>query len=49
MGRRASPDDVAGAGLYRSSPAASYVTGSAIAVHGGNERPAYLSVSSPGG
>jgi NAD(P)-dependent dehydrogenase (short-subunit alcohol dehydrogenase family) len=49
MGRLGSPDDVAGACLYLSSSAASYVTGAAVAVHGGNERPAYLSVSSPGG
>ena len=49
MGRLGRPGDVAGACLYLSSPTASYVTGAAIAVHGGNERPAYLSVSSPGG
>ena len=48
MGRLGHPDDVAGACLYLSSSAASYVTGAALPVHGGNERPAYLSVSSPG-
>lgn len=48
MGRLGQPDDVASACLYLSSPAASYVTGAALPVHGGNERPAYLSVSSPG-
>ena len=45
----ATPDDVADACLFLSSPAASYVTGAALPVHGGDERPAYLSVSSPGG
>jgi NAD(P)-dependent dehydrogenase (short-subunit alcohol dehydrogenase family) len=49
LGRLGSPDDVASACLFLSSPAASFVTGAALAVHGGNERPAYLSVSSPGG
>jgi len=49
MGRLGRPADVAAACLYLSSPAASYVTGAALPVHGGNERPAYLSVSSPGG
>ena len=49
MGRLGRPDDVAAACLFLSSPAASYVTGAALPVHGGNERPAYLSVSSPGG
>jgi NAD(P)-dependent dehydrogenase (short-subunit alcohol dehydrogenase family) len=49
MGRLGTPDDVAKACLFLSSPAASYVTGAALEVHGGNERPAYLSASSPGG
>ena len=49
MSRLGTPDDVANACLFLSSPAASYVTGAALAVHGGNERPAYLSASSPGG
>ena len=43
MGRLGTPDDVAAACLYLSSPAASFVTGAALPVHGGNERPAYLS------
>jgi len=43
MGRLGTPDDVANACLFLSSSAASFVTGSALAVHGGNERPAYLS------
>jgi NAD(P)-dependent dehydrogenase (short-subunit alcohol dehydrogenase family) len=41
-GRLGTPDDIAGACLYLSSPAASFVTGSALAVHGGNQRPSYL-------
>jgi NAD(P)-dependent dehydrogenase (short-subunit alcohol dehydrogenase family) len=41
-GRLGTPDDVAGACLLLSSPLASYVTGAALSVHGGNERPAYL-------
>jgi NAD(P)-dependent dehydrogenase (short-subunit alcohol dehydrogenase family) len=49
MQRLGAPDDVANACLFLSSPAASYVTGAALPVHGGNERPAYLSASSPGG
>ena len=43
----ARPDDVAAACLFLSSPAASYVTGAALPVHGGNERPAYLSARLP--
>ena len=49
MGRMGTPDDVADACLFLASPAASYVSGAALAVHGGGERPAYLSASSPGG
>jgi NAD(P)-dependent dehydrogenase (short-subunit alcohol dehydrogenase family) len=41
-GRLGTPDDVAGACLYLSSSLAGYVTGAALSVHGGNERPAYL-------
>lgn len=41
-GRLGTPDDIAGACLYLSSQAASFVTGSALAVHGGNQRPSYL-------
>jgi len=48
MARLGTPDDVAGACLFLSSPAASYVTGAALRVHGGNEWPAYLSAVSRG-
>ena len=47
MGRMASPDDVAGACLFLASPAAAYLTGSALLVHGGGERPAFLAVTDP--
>jgi NAD(P)-dependent dehydrogenase (short-subunit alcohol dehydrogenase family) len=41
-GRMGTGDDVAAACLYLSSPAASFVSGAALQVHGGNERPAWL-------
>jgi NAD(P)-dependent dehydrogenase (short-subunit alcohol dehydrogenase family) len=47
MGRMATPDDVAGACLFLASPAAAYLTGSALLVHGGGERPAFLAVTDP--
>ena len=42
LGRMATPDDVAGACLFLASPLAAYVSGAALAVHGGGEWPAYL-------
>ena len=44
MGRFGTPDDVAGACLFLSSPLAAFVTGATLAVHGGNERPSILEV-----
>jgi NAD(P)-dependent dehydrogenase (short-subunit alcohol dehydrogenase family) len=44
MGRFGTADDVAGACLFLSSPLAAFVTGAALAVHGGNERPSILEV-----
>jgi NAD(P)-dependent dehydrogenase (short-subunit alcohol dehydrogenase family) len=41
-GRAADPADVAGACLLLASPLAGYVSGAALAVHGGGEWPAYL-------
>jgi NAD(P)-dependent dehydrogenase (short-subunit alcohol dehydrogenase family) len=41
-GRMGTPDDVAAACLFLSSPLAPFVTGAALAIHGGNERPAFL-------
>jgi NAD(P)-dependent dehydrogenase (short-subunit alcohol dehydrogenase family) len=42
LGRMGRPEDVADACLFLASPLASYVTGSALLVHGGGERPAFL-------
>jgi NAD(P)-dependent dehydrogenase (short-subunit alcohol dehydrogenase family) len=47
MGRMATPADVAAACLLLASPAAAYLTGSALLVHGGGERPAFLAVTDP--
>jgi hypothetical protein len=35
--------------VFLASPLASYVSGAAILVHGGGERPAFLSALEPGG
>jgi NAD(P)-dependent dehydrogenase (short-subunit alcohol dehydrogenase family) len=45
MRRMATPDDVADACLYLASPLAAFVTGAALTVHGGGERPAYLAAA----
>ena len=42
MGRMATPQDVAGACLYLASPLASQISGAALLVHGGGERPGFL-------
>lgn len=42
LGRPATPAEVAGVCLLLASPMASYVTGAAVAVHGGGEWPGYL-------
>lgn len=42
LGRLAEPREIADVRVFLASPLASYVTGSHIAVHGGGERPAYL-------
>ncbi|MEY2424009.1 MAG: hypothetical protein QOI95_4076 [Acidimicrobiaceae bacterium] len=47
LGRMGDPMDVASACLYLASPMAAYVSGANIVVHGGGERPAYLSVAQP--
>jgi NAD(P)-dependent dehydrogenase (short-subunit alcohol dehydrogenase family) len=47
MGRMATPDDVAAACLFLAAPAAAYLTGAALLVHGGGERPAFLAVTNP--
>ena len=43
-GRLGRADEVAEAVLFLVSPAASYVTGAALEVHGGGERPAFLDI-----
>lgn len=48
MGRPATPEDVAGVCLFLASPLAAYVTGAAVAVHGGGEWPEYLRVTPSG-
>jgi NAD(P)-dependent dehydrogenase (short-subunit alcohol dehydrogenase family) len=40
--RMATPDDVAAACLFLASPLASYISGAALTLHGGGERPAFL-------
>jgi NAD(P)-dependent dehydrogenase (short-subunit alcohol dehydrogenase family) len=42
LGRMATPEDIAAACLYFASPASAYVSGAALLVHGGGERPAFL-------
>jgi NAD(P)-dependent dehydrogenase (short-subunit alcohol dehydrogenase family) len=45
MGRMARPEDVAEACFFLASPAAAYLTGTNLLVHGGGERPAFLAAS----
>lgn len=46
LGRLAKPEDIGWAAAFLASDAASYVSGSTLAVHGGGEPPPYLSASS---
>jgi len=48
LGRMAVPRDVGNACLFLASPLASYVSGTHFAVHGGGEKPAFLSASNAG-
>jgi NAD(P)-dependent dehydrogenase (short-subunit alcohol dehydrogenase family) len=43
--RMATPDDVADACLFLASPLASYISGAALTLHGGGERPAFLAAA----
>src|SRR5260370_247851 len=45
LGRLADPGDVADACLFLASPQASYVSGAALLLHGGGERPAWQSAT----
>jgi NAD(P)-dependent dehydrogenase (short-subunit alcohol dehydrogenase family) len=45
--RLATPDDVADACLFLASPRAAYVSGTYLILHGGGERPAFLSATAP--
>jgi NAD(P)-dependent dehydrogenase (short-subunit alcohol dehydrogenase family) len=47
LGRMGDPVDVADACLFLSSSLASYISGANLLVHGGGERPAYLSAAAP--
>lgn len=42
LGRLATPADVGACAVFLASPAAAYVSGAMLAVHGGGERPAFL-------
>jgi len=42
LGRLGTPDDIADVCLFLASPLARYVSGAALPVHGGGERPAFL-------
>jgi NAD(P)-dependent dehydrogenase (short-subunit alcohol dehydrogenase family) len=43
--RMATPADLAGACMFLASPAASYVSGASLLVHGGGEPPAFLAAA----
>ncbi|WP_069165390.1 SDR family oxidoreductase [Nocardia altamirensis] len=45
LGRMATPDDVGRCAAFLASPLAAYVSGAALLVHGGGERPAFLAAS----
>ncbi len=45
LGRLAAPGDVGAACVWLASPAASYVSGSNLVLHGGGERPAFMAAA----
>jgi NAD(P)-dependent dehydrogenase (short-subunit alcohol dehydrogenase family) len=45
LGRLAEPSDVGEAAVFLASPAAAYISGASLAVHGGGERPAFLAAA----
>ena len=48
LGRLGTPEDVAGACLFLCSPAASYISGANLVLHGGGEPPPYLGAAQLG-
>ena len=47
MKRMGKPEDIANACLFFSSQMADWITGSALEVHGGGEKPVHLDVAKP--
>ncbi len=45
MGRMAEPEDIGNACVWLASPAATYVAGTHLVLHGGGERPAFLAAA----
>ncbi|MEE4660040.1 MAG: SDR family oxidoreductase [Halieaceae bacterium] len=45
LGRMGEPGDIGDACVFLASPMASYISGASLAVHGGGERPAFLSAA----
>jgi NAD(P)-dependent dehydrogenase (short-subunit alcohol dehydrogenase family) len=45
LGRLAEPDEIGEACVFLASPQAGYITGAALTVHGGGERPAFLAAT----
>jgi NAD(P)-dependent dehydrogenase (short-subunit alcohol dehydrogenase family) len=45
LGRLAQPDEIGEACVFLASPQAGYITGAALTVHGGGERPAFLAAA----
>ncbi|MGW6441882.1 SDR family oxidoreductase [Lentzea sp. NPDC055074] len=48
LGRLASPDEVGACAVFLASPLASYVSGATLVVHGGGEKPAFLTAADGG-
>jgi NAD(P)-dependent dehydrogenase (short-subunit alcohol dehydrogenase family) len=47
LGRMGTGQDIAHAVLYLASSQAAYISGAQLAVHGGGERPLFLSLARP--
>ncbi|MDT0389589.1 SDR family oxidoreductase [Streptomyces dubilierae] len=48
LGRLAEPSDVGAAAVFLASPAAAYISGASLHVHGGGERPSFLDAANAG-